>query len=128
MQPLFNAPAHDLRELGYDRSLSDISSEVTDAASRLAEAATLPAIAALSAAEWRMAGLGAADRQAIKTVLDAYALWTFSPDLKLRLTMSNLLAADTESITRVENAGLLDNSRSRSRSWLTTQLRLEMKL
>lgn len=63
-----------------------------------------------------------------KTVLDAYALWTFSPDLKLRLTLSNLLAADTVSTTQVENAGVLDTSHSRSRSWLNTQLRLEMKL
>jgi outer membrane receptor for ferrienterochelin and colicins len=63
-----------------------------------------------------------------KTVVDAYALWTFSPDLKLRLSLSNLLAADTESVTRVENAGQLDTSRSRNRSWLNTQLRLEMKL
>jgi len=72
-----------------------------------------------------------ADRTVVqneKTVVDAHALWTFSPDLKLRLSLSNLLAADTESITRVENAGLLDTNRSRNRSWLNTQLRLEMKL
>ena len=39
-----------------------------------------------------------------------------------------LLAADSETVTRVESAELLDTSRSRSRSWLNTQLRLEMKL
>ena len=66
--------------------------------------------------------------QSEKTVVDAYALWAFNPDLKLRLSLSNLLAADTDSTTRVESAGLLDTSRTRTRSWLNTQLRLEMKL
>lgn len=72
-----------------------------------------------------------ADRTVVqneKTVLDAYALWTFSPDLKLRLTLSNLLAADTASTTRVQSASVVDTSHSRARSWLNTQLRLEMKL
>jgi outer membrane receptor for ferrienterochelin and colicins len=66
--------------------------------------------------------------QTEKTVLDAYALWTYRPELKLRLTLSNLLAADIESTTRVQSASEVDMSHNRTRSWLNTQLRLEMKL
>lgn len=70
--------------------------------------------------------------QSEKNVIDAYALWTFSPELKLRLSLSNLLAADTQSTTRVEtrvdDRDLAETSRVSSRSWLNTQLRLEMKL
>lgn len=66
--------------------------------------------------------------QSQKTVVDAYALWTVSPELKVRLSLSNLLAADTQSTTTVDSAGLSATSRTRNRSWLNTQLRLEMKL
>lgn len=48
------------------------SGALTDAASRIAEAARLPTITPLRAAEWRMAGLLAADRVGIETVLEAY--------------------------------------------------------
>jgi iron complex outermembrane receptor protein len=66
--------------------------------------------------------------QSKKTVLDAYALWTFSPDAKLRLSLSNLLAPDTSSTTGVESGGLLQSNRSTTASFINTQLRLELKL
>lgn len=48
------------------------SGAVSDASERVAEAAILPALKAISAAEWRLAGLAAADRLAIASVLAAY--------------------------------------------------------
>jgi iron complex outermembrane receptor protein len=72
-----------------------------------------------------------ADRAVVqdqKTAVDAYALWTFSPEVKLRLSVSNALARDYVSETTVRSAGLIDTSWSASRSYLNTQLRLEMKL
>jgi outer membrane receptor for ferrienterochelin and colicins len=66
--------------------------------------------------------------QSEKTVLDAYALWTFSPELKLRLSLSNLLAPDTRTNTTVESQGLREANHMATRSFLATQLRLEIKL
>jgi len=66
--------------------------------------------------------------QAHKTAVDAYALWTFNPEVKLRLSIGNVLARDYVSETTVRSAGLIDTSWSASRSYLSTQLRLEMKL
>jgi outer membrane receptor for ferrienterochelin and colicins len=71
------------------------------------------------------------DRTAVqseKNVIDAYALWTFSPDVKLRLSLSNLLARDSASFTSVDSAGLQQDNRSVSRSYVNGQLRLELKL
>ncbi|MSO74811.1 MAG: hypothetical protein EXQ99_06660 [Alphaproteobacteria bacterium] len=48
------------------------SGAIPDAASRLVEAARLPILTPLRAAEWRMAGLTAEDRGLIETVLEAY--------------------------------------------------------
>ena len=66
--------------------------------------------------------------QSEKTAVDAYALWTFHPDLKLRLSLANLLARDNSATTRVASQGLRETSRSDTRSFLATQLRLEIKL
>ena len=63
-----------------------------------------------------------------KTVLDAYALWAIDADTKLRLSLSNLLAPDTWSTTRVQSQGLEQANRTTTRSWLNAQVRLEMKL
>ena len=66
--------------------------------------------------------------QSEKTVLDAYALWTFSPELKLRLSLSNALAPDTSATTFVDSGALTETNRTTTRSFINTQLRLEMKL
>ncbi len=66
--------------------------------------------------------------QSEKTVLDAYALWTFSPELKLRLSLSNALAPDTSATTIVDSGTLTETNRTTTRSFINTQLRLEMKL
>ncbi len=66
--------------------------------------------------------------QSEKTVLDAYALWTFSPALKLRLSLSNALAPDTSATTIVDSGALTETNRATTRSFVNTQLRLEVKL
>ncbi len=66
--------------------------------------------------------------QSEKNVLDAYALWTLSPELKLRLSLSNALAPDTSATTEVSSAALTETNRTTTRSFINTQLRLEMKL
>ena len=66
--------------------------------------------------------------QSEKNVLDAYALWTFSPELKLRLSLSNALALDTSATTIVDSTALTETNRTMTRSFVNTQLRLEMKL
>jgi iron complex outermembrane receptor protein len=66
--------------------------------------------------------------QSEKTVLDAYALWTFNPELKLRLSLSNLSAPDAVTTTEVVSGTLRQDNRSANRSFVNTQLRLEMKL
>jgi outer membrane receptor for ferrienterochelin and colicins len=66
--------------------------------------------------------------QSEKNVLDAFALWTFSPELKLRLSLSNALAPDTSATTVVDSAALTETNRTTTRSFVNTQLRLEIKL
>jgi outer membrane receptor for ferrienterochelin and colicins len=66
--------------------------------------------------------------QSQKTVLDTYALWTFSPELKLRLSLSNAPAPDTSATTDVDSGTLTETNRTMARSFVNTQLRLEMKL
>jgi iron complex outermembrane receptor protein len=66
--------------------------------------------------------------QSQKNVLDAYALWTFGPEAKLRLSLSNALAPDTSATTTVESATLQETSRTTTRSFVNAQLRLELKL
>ncbi|NJK42735.1 MAG: hypothetical protein HC937_03525 [Aquincola sp.] len=66
--------------------------------------------------------------QSEKNVLDAYAVWAFSPQVRLRLSLSNALAPETESLTVVESASTIERSRSTTRSFVNAQLRLELKL
>ena len=72
-----------------------------------------------------------ADRWAVqpdKTIVDAYALWVFNPDLQVRLSLGNALAQDYLTQTRVESAGLRESVTSNARSYVNWQIRLEMKL
>jgi iron complex outermembrane receptor protein len=66
--------------------------------------------------------------QSEKNAVDAFALWTFNPEAKLRLSLSNLLAQDSVGTTSVQSGNLLETSRSASRTDVNTQLRLELKL
>jgi iron complex outermembrane receptor protein len=66
--------------------------------------------------------------QSEKNVLDAYAAWVFSPEVKLRLSLSNALAPDTSATTVVDGAALTETQRTTTRSFVNTQLRLELKL
>jgi outer membrane receptor for ferrienterochelin and colicins len=71
------------------------------------------------------------DRWAVqpdKTVIDAYALWVFNPELQLRLSLGNALAQDYLTQTRVVSNGQLESVASNVRSYVNWQLRLEMKL
>ena len=71
------------------------------------------------------------DRWAVqpdKTIVDAYALWVFNPDLQLRLSLGNALAQDYRTQTRVESGPLRETSTNTARSYVNWQLRLEMKL
>ena len=63
-----------------------------------------------------------------KTVVDAYALWVFNPELQLRVSLGNALAQDYQTQTRVESIGTRETSASTARSYVNWQLRLEMKL
>ena len=63
-----------------------------------------------------------------KTVVDAYALWVFNPELQLRVSLGNALAQDYLTQTRVESIGTRETSASTARSYVNWQLRLEMKL
>jgi outer membrane receptor for ferrienterochelin and colicins len=72
-----------------------------------------------------------ADRWAVqpdKTVIDAYALWVFKPELQLRLSLGNALAQDYLTQTRVITNTQLQTVDSNARSYVNWQLRLEMKL
>ncbi len=63
-----------------------------------------------------------------KSVVDAYALWTFRPELQLRLSLGNALAQDYLTQTRVVSNGQLESMASNARSYVNWQIRLEMKL
>ena len=63
-----------------------------------------------------------------KTVIDAYALWVFKPELQLRLSLGNALAQDYLTQTRVISNGSLESVANTARSYVNWQLRLEMKL
>jgi iron complex outermembrane receptor protein len=65
-----------------------------------------------------------------KRVVDAYALWTFSPAAQLRLSASNLGPLDYATGTRVLNlqTGATEAAETVARSYVNWQLRLEMKL
>ena len=63
-----------------------------------------------------------------KTVVDAYALWVFNPNLQLRLSLGNALAQDYLTQARVESNGRRETVASNARSYVNWQARVEMKL
>ena len=68
-----------------------------------------------------------------KLVADVYGLWTFSPTAALRVTASNLAAADYVTGSAVDATDLLgaafrETSQTVSPTWLNLQLRLELKI
>ncbi len=63
-----------------------------------------------------------------KTVVDAYALWVFNPNLQLRLSLGNALAQDYLTQTRIESNGRRETIASNARSYVNWQARVEMKL
>ena len=63
-----------------------------------------------------------------KTVVDAYALWVFNPELQLRVSLGNALAQDYLTQTRVESNGQRESVASTARSYVNWQIRLEIKL
>ncbi len=72
-------------------------------------------------------------QQGAKSVFDAYGVWTFTPALQLRLSLSNLTARDYWSGTRLVSSNFLgqsiaQSSQTRAPSFVNVQLRLEMKL
>ena len=71
--------------------------------------------------------------QGDKWVLDASALWIFTPSVQLRLSASNLLARDYltgGSLLSAQSNGLpsRDNTQTTAPSYLNLQARLELKL
>ena len=71
--------------------------------------------------------------QGKKLVFDAYALWTINPGSQLRVSFGNLVARDyvsTNSLDSVNPAGqaLRESTQTIAPSWLSLQIRLEMKL
>jgi iron complex outermembrane receptor protein len=73
--------------------------------------------------------------QGAKRVLDAYALWTFNPELQLRVTASNLTALDyvtggsfDVAVPPSNEATLRQSNETTARSYLNLQVRLEIKL
>jgi len=63
-----------------------------------------------------------------KQIFDAYALWTFSPGVALRLTASNLGARDYESSNTITTSSSSETARSFGPSYANWLLRLELKL
>jgi iron complex outermembrane receptor protein len=66
--------------------------------------------------------------QSGKTIVDTYLVWTFSPDVKLRLSVGNARAEDFLSTTQVVSNGVQETNATTTRSDVNTQLRLELKL
>ncbi|GAP35337.1 TonB-dependent receptor plug domain-containing protein [Piscinibacter sakaiensis] len=63
-----------------------------------------------------------------KRTFEAFATWTFSPALALRLAANNLLPRDYVSATTVEAGGVRETSEQVSPTAVQWTLRLEMKL
>lgn len=64
----------------------------------------------------------------VKKQIDVYSLWRFSPNLKLRLSASNLQANDFVNGSSLYVNGVNYLQSSRSRTYTVFSLRLEMKL
>ena len=120
---------HDsLRELGYDRSLSDVATEITDAQGRLEYVATLTEQAAnkvLNAID-----IGMPEQDALsKHAKDMDARWTQLFEGKLSVDEFKTLAADSRSFstrvaeaTEAEKARLLDIMMAQDFQDITGQL------
>ncbi|HEX7435445.1 MAG TPA: TonB-dependent receptor, partial [Caldimonas sp.] len=67
-------------------------------------------------------------QQGRKLVADAYALWTFSPTLQLRVSASNLNPRDYVTGGTFDDAGVRETSTSTAPTYLNLQIRLELKL
>ncbi len=68
-----------------------------------------------------------------KLVADVYGLWTFSPTVALRVTASNLAAADyvvgsAIDGTDLQNVAFRETSQTTSPTYLNVQFRLELKI
>ena len=67
-------------------------------------------------------------RQGRKAILDAFALWTFSPTLQLRISASNLDPRGYVTGGTFDDAGVRETSATTAPTYLNLQVRLEMKL
>ena len=63
-----------------------------------------------------------------RQVIDAYALWSFSPALQLRLSVSNFQPRDSVSTIAVTGTSTVQTATTRNPSTTAWALRLEMKL
>lgn len=63
-----------------------------------------------------------------KRVLDAYALWTINPGMRVRLSASNLLAQDAVSDSTTTFDGGYENAQSLSPTYVSWRVQLELKL
>jgi iron complex outermembrane receptor protein len=71
--------------------------------------------------------------QGRKLIVDAYALWTFSPTLQLRITASNLAPGDhltggSLDFNNLNNVPVRETSTTTAPTYLNLQIRLELKL
>lgn len=120
---------HDsLRELGYDRSLSDVASEITDAKGRLEHVATLTEQAANKVLNTIDAGMPAQDALS-KTAKDIEGRWDklFAgqmsiDEFKLLATDSRQFAAKAIETSEAEKARLLEIMMAQDFQDITGQL------
>ncbi|MEY2686129.1 MAG: hypothetical protein RL375_327, partial [Pseudomonadota bacterium] len=63
-----------------------------------------------------------------KRVIDAYALWTFSPAVQVRLSGANLLAQDALSSSVVASADRTEQAQTTASTYRAWSLKLELKL
>ena len=66
--------------------------------------------------------------QGRKLILDAYALWVFSPQMQLRISASNLDSRDYVTGGTFDDAGVRETSNTTAPTSLNLQIRLELKL
>lgn len=66
--------------------------------------------------------------QSPKRVLDAYALWTLNPGMRLRLSASNLLAQDAANTSTTTFDSGYETAMSTSPTFVNWRLQLELKL
>ena len=66
--------------------------------------------------------------QGKKLIVDAYALWVFSPTLQLRTSFSNLDPRDYITGSSLTDAGVRETTQTTAPTYLNVQVRLEIKL